>query len=144
MNPRDECLSLTDHFHIGVWDGFSGDSFGMSVFFNNAEYGPYRGSIMSISDEKAPAPKRWGWSVLWYGFSQETEFDRQGNAALIEKACDLPGIYFRHFRQPDKADSLWTLMISLGYPLLLFSILPVAWIFRRMRAPCATFARLTS
>ncbi|HKW30741.1 MAG TPA: hypothetical protein VJT54_15510 [Verrucomicrobiae bacterium] len=47
------------------------------------------------------------------------------------KACDLPGVYFRHWQMHDQVRPLWTLMVSLWYPLVLFSILPVLWIFRR-------------
>ena len=41
LNPWDHRVSLTDEFHIGLWRG-------RVVFFNDAEYGPYRGSIISL------------------------------------------------------------------------------------------------
>jgi len=43
---------------------------------------------------------------------------------------DTFGIYYRYFHWPSYG-TLWTLMLSLWYPLILFSILPGVWIFRR-------------
>ncbi|HUF62143.1 MAG TPA: hypothetical protein VMN36_08725 [Verrucomicrobiales bacterium] len=43
--PLDHRLSISDGFHIGDWGG------GWDVrlvFFNDAEYGPYRASIISV------------------------------------------------------------------------------------------------
>jgi hypothetical protein len=134
VNPWDHRVSLTNNFHVSVWNGFSGDTLGRLIIFNNAQYGPYRGSIMLLTDSNQPPPIVRGWSIGHYSIGQETDFDRRGEVLLIEKACDMPGIYFRHFRRPNEALPLWTLMVSLWYPLFLFNVLPAVWIFRRWRS----------
>jgi len=144
LNPWDHRVSLSEHFHISVWEGFSGDKLGMLVFYNNAQYGPYRGSIISLSDDKAPPSIRRGWSALDYDFGQITSFKRNGSVELIEKACDLPGVYFRHIWWPDQPMPLWTLMISPAYPLVLFGILPAIWAFRHWKKLSGGGAKLAS
>lgn len=68
------------------------------VIFNDGDYGPYRGSIVGLAgDPNGP---------IAHGF---------GSTA---------GIYYRHFRWPD-GSTLWTLSVSLIYPLMLASILPI-------------------
>lgn len=134
ISPWDHRLSFTQHFHVGVWSGFSGDTLGRLVFFNNGEYGPYRGSIIALADTNHPSAKR-GWSIGDYDMGRITDYNGKGEVAIQERVCDLPGIYFRHIHTlwPKEYPPLWTLMVSLWYPLFLFSILPVAWIFRRWR-----------
>lgn len=73
--------SINDHFHIGV---LSGRGEGMLVFFSDADYGPYRGSIIDLNNSvtgtygdgpgyyyrsfsKAGTPLLWTLMVsLWY------------------------------------------------------------------------------
>ena len=109
ISPWNHRLSITESFHVSVWGGFDEPFFGRLVFFNNKEYGPYRGSIISLSDSQGnsvpPITKRaWG---------------------------DLFGVYYRYFHWSDTGETLWTLMVSLGYPLLLFSVLPAFWLWQR-------------
>jgi hypothetical protein len=134
ISPWDHRVSLTHHFHIGVWSGFSGDTLGRLVVFNNAEYGPYRGSIIALADSAHPSSKQ-GWSFGDYDMGQITDYNGRGEVALQERVCDLPGIYFRHIHTllPKEYSPLWTLMVSLWYPLFLFSVLPAVWVFRRWR-----------
>jgi hypothetical protein len=135
ISPWDHRVSLTHHFHIGVWSGFSGDTLGRLVIFNNAEYGPYRGSIMGIGGPNTHEV-RWGWHTPDddYDFGQITFFGQQGEVVDRLRLCTLPGIYFRHFQLHGQVLPLWTLMVSFWYPLFLFSILPAVWIFRRWRS----------
>jgi len=76
----------------------------------------------------------WGWHTADddYDFGVIT-FTNPNSTIDRLRLCDLPGIYFRHFNIHDQAHTLWTIMISLWYPLFLFSILPAVWIFRRWR-----------
>jgi len=111
VSPWHHYVLLTRRFHVSVWSGFSGDTLGRLVIFNNADYGPYRGSIIGIMDEKGEVYPRLDHSV---------EFG------------DSFGVYYRYFRWPG-GGTLWTLMLSLWYPLVLFSILPVFWVFWRLR-----------
>jgi hypothetical protein len=106
VNPWDHYLSLADDFHIGLWNG-------QIVFFNNADYGPYRGSIIGFVDEHGnvyPPLKRevaWGYSL---------------------------GVCFRYFRWIDDS-TLWTLIVSLLWPIGVFGFpcLLMAWIRWRRR-----------
>jgi hypothetical protein len=109
VTPWDHRLSFGHGFHVAVWSGVSGDKLGRLVFFNDADYGPYRGSVIQIVDEKGELHPKLDRSIEW---------------------GDSFGIYYRYFRWPD-GHTLWTLMMSLWYPLFLFSILPIAWILRR-------------
>jgi hypothetical protein len=86
-------VSITPTFHIGVWN-IGLDS--RLVFFNDAEYGPYRGSIVGLAGNEYPHTRGFG---------------------------DTLGIYYRHFTWPDSV--LWTLAVSLWYPILLFSLWPL-------------------
>jgi hypothetical protein len=131
VTPWDHKISLTKNFHVSVWKGFSGDTFGRLVIFNDAQYGPYRGSIMSLGGEDTHETRR-GWHAGDYDVGQIT-FTNLDSTSDKLKACDLPGIYFRYWQMHDQERPLWTLMISLWYPLFLFSILPVIWIFHHWR-----------
>lgn len=67
------------------------------VVFNDSHYGPYRGSIITLQDSATPL---------------RTEFG------------DTCGIYFRHFEWT--GSSLWTLMVSIWYPIIGLAILSFA------------------
>ena len=75
---------------------------------------------------------RRGWHSGDYNFGQ-VSFTNLNSTIDVLKASDLPGIYFRYWQMHDQAQPLWTLMISLWYPLFLFSALPLIWISRRWR-----------
>lgn len=111
VTPWDHRLSLSHGFHLGVWSGSTGETLGRLVIFNNAEYGPYSGSTIQIGDGNGNVyprfTRRTGWGDAW-------------------------GVYYRYFRWPD-GHTLWTLMVSLWYPLLAFSLLPVVWVVQHRR-----------
>lgn len=113
INPWDHRLSVTESFHIGIWGGFDGPTFGCLVFFNNGQYGPYRGSIIGLSagPDDPPQFQRTAWGDL-----------------------DYSGLYYRHIHWPDSNTTLWTLAISLLYPFFLFAVLPLLWMWRRWSA----------
>ena len=94
INPWDHYLSISQQFHIGIW-GRGVDI--RLVFFNDADYGPYRGSMISL-DGNPPVDR-----AVYFG--------------------DTAGIYYRYFGVTDS--SLWTLMLSIWYPIALLAILPV-------------------
>jgi hypothetical protein len=108
LNPAERHLAVTESFRVGVWGG---PICGRLVFFNTAD-GPYHGSIIALSDGQGnshPRLRARGWGDSW-------------------------GVYYRHFYFFDSGETVWTLMISLLYPLALFAILPVAWAWRRWRS----------
>jgi hypothetical protein len=103
VDPRKRFLSPRPGVHITI------DSrFGPAIeVFSDASYGPYTGSIISIS-----AP---------------------GKAASVRsEGFDGIGVYYRCFRWPG-GTSLWTLSVSLIYFLALSAVPPVIWIARRAR-----------
>ncbi|MEX2092516.1 MAG: hypothetical protein WD971_07550 [Pirellulales bacterium] len=109
IDPWSHHISLGDDFHIGVW-GRGWDA--RLVIFSDAEYGPYRGSIIGLSDEQR---------------NRLTKLDRE--------ICfgDSWGTYYRYFRLPD-GYVLWTLMVSLWYPIIVFSMSPlIAYVLRLRR-----------
>ena len=103
-NQWDHRLSLGNSFHIGVC-GPGLDS--RLVFFSDSEYGPYSGSIIQLNGSP-PLERKIGFG-------------------------DTLGIYYRYFRFPDGGPTLWTLMLSLWYPTILFVVLPIIWWIRYRR-----------
>jgi len=97
-------------------DGFTGGSplvrhFHIGVFdgghWFHSHSLPYRGSTIAISGPGAPSPQVRGF--------------------------DSPGIYYRFIRFPVDPEPLWTLRLSLAYPILLSLVFPLRWVleFRR-------------
>lgn len=70
-NAWEHRLSLSRNFHIGVWNTGLDSRL---VFFNDAEYGPYRGSIVGLAGSEYPHTSAFG---------------------------DTFGVYYRHFTWPD-------------------------------------------
>jgi hypothetical protein len=108
VSPWDHRISLSRSFHVAVWSGLTGDTLGRLVIFNNAQYGPYSGSTIQIADDKGNASPRLDREIEW---------------------GDTCGVYYRYFRWP-AGQTLWTLAVSLWYPLWAFCILPAAWLLR--------------
>jgi hypothetical protein len=50
---------------------------------------------------------------------------------LQKSGFDCPGVYYRYFRFP--TNTIWSVMISLWYPVVALAILPVIWMFHRRR-----------
>ncbi len=94
-----QALSLGKHFHISLEDG-------SIVFYNSDNYGPYRGSMLSMGfDPDAPTVNGFG---MW------------------------AGIYLRDIRWPN-GDRLWTLFVTLWYPVIIFGLGTTAYEYRRFR-----------
>ncbi|PQO40055.1 hypothetical protein [Blastopirellula marina] len=96
-NPWEYRLTLQDDFHIGVWTEWPDSRI---VFFNDSDHGPYIGSIIALRDSDRD---------VYPTFVREERF---GPTA---------GIYYRYFERIDS--KLWTLMVSLWYPILFFAII---------------------
>jgi hypothetical protein len=104
VSPWDCHFSFNDDSHVGVW-ARGLDS--RLVFFNDAEYGPYRGSIIGLVDADGS---------IYPPLEREESFG------------DSWGIYYRHFQWSDS--TLWTLMVTLWYPIALFAIMPFVSLVR--------------
>jgi hypothetical protein len=78
---------------------------GSLVFFNQTT--PYAGSVVSFT----------------------------GDNSVVEHGLTGYGIYFRSIKYIDKKETWWTLMISLWYPVIIFAILPLAFVVKKW---CAT------
>jgi hypothetical protein len=110
LDAKDHYLSLARAFHVDLLRFGAGAAMPRLAFFNDAEYGPYRGSIIALSDGDGPDPS----------LPKVTAFG------------DSFGIYYRHIEWPTGA-VIWTLAVSLWYPLLLFGAGPGVWLVRRWR-----------
>lgn len=113
LDPQRDRVSFGDDFHIAVRTVACDVRL---TFFNDAEYGPYVGSIIDLSGGRTTGPPE----------------------ALKHYFGDTAGIYYRDFQWPDDSvlwpnRRLWTLALSLWYPAILFAILPVWWWVRRGR-----------
>jgi hypothetical protein len=104
LNPSGtQFLSLSSRFHVTI-DAHAFPA--RIVFFSDSTFGPYAGAI-SAGRATPTAPQ-------------------------ITRFGDTAGIYYRHFRWPN-GKTLWTLSLSLLYPLSLCTILPTLWLLRRSR-----------
>ena len=81
-------------------------------FFSDKEYGPYHGSIIAVTSPEWPIKRI---------FSKQRAFG------------DFCGIYYRYFRWADSGNVLWTLSVSLFYPMIVFAVLPTIWGWKRWR-----------
>lgn len=86
---------------IAVTPRFRVGVFDGGLWFHSDEL-PYRGSTIAISGSSSQA--------------------------IRSKGFDLPGVYYRHFRFPLEPEPLWTLRLSLDYPLLISAIFPLLWL----------------
>ena len=133
LMPNDFSLSLTPHFHMELYEG------GI-VFFSGGI--PYLDGISSMSDEKGVVYKgghaHWVNNFSWHAgdcwLSQETLIGERGEFVERDRDYKLPGIYYRYFDVADSPPTEWNLLLSLWYPILLTSVLPMVWIFRRVRS----------
>ncbi len=126
-NPNDNHISFTHSFHVGVGDA-------RIMFFNDADYGPYSGSIINLGDAEGNVMFKGDirartvldrfWHLWEYGLVMRRYVSSDGTVMEPDTLCDLPGIYYRHFTRADWA--LWTLKGSLAYPAIIFSVLPLA------------------
>jgi len=99
LNPWDHRISVRDDFHVGLWRT-------RVVFFNDAEYGPYRGSIIGLVDSDGNVYPPLECEIKW---------------------GDSLGVYFRYFLRADS--TLWTLMVSLLWPCGVFGLSIAFWTF---------------
>jgi hypothetical protein len=106
LDPSRQFLSLSSSFHVTVWQA-------RVVAFNDASYGPYHGSTIAVS------------SVGVDGVVHPLDHEEV-------KFGDSWGIYYRYFRWPNA--TLWTLMVSLIYPILAFAALPLVGVARKVLA----------
>jgi len=79
--------------------------------FNDAKFGPYHGQILDVAVPEGYPPRP---GVKWVGFGETA------------------GIYFRWIRWPN-GRLVWTLALSLMYPLLASAVIPFIWLARRYR-----------
>lgn len=61
-----------------------------------------------------------------------------GDESAVERRAfgDTLGIYYRYFRWTVSGATLWTLSVSLVYPLAMFTVLPLVWAWRRASVVC--------
>ena len=103
VNPCHHFVSFSDDCHFSI--AARGVDARLEVF-NNAEYGPYGGSVVG--------------------------FVGSPNLPTVSGIGDFAGIYFRRLQWPN-GDLIWTLSLSLVYPLLISVVLPAIWLARRRR-----------
>ena len=113
-------VSITQHFHIASFRG--------GLWFYDAPF-PYMGSIWMIGKPESEIIK--DWNLGDYGFSQEVYVWKNGELQK-RNACNLPGVYYRHFESPREPPNS-TLRISLWHPFLIFAILPSIWFFKKRK-----------
>ena len=134
-------LPPTDpQWHFALFRGWSNDIIvGRLLWFNGGD--PYLGSMTSLG---SPERKR--------GMYIYNETLGLGCGELIDRDCtefffgDWLGIYCRSFTRTQHPNHFaWrTCAVSLWYPILIFSILPLIWRIRRFRASRRNSAHKTT
>lgn len=107
LDPVNNYLSFGRAFHVSA-ECRKFDS--RIVFFNDPEYGPYRGSVIGLSDDDGN---------VYPPLERQLAF---GNAW---------GVYYRYFKWSDA--TLWTLTVSLWYPILVLSATVIGMKWRASR-----------
>lgn len=79
------------------------------VFFNDARYGPLFSVLTGISNGQGQVISVVDRDVAWHHF----------------------GVYYRYLHRPG-AGTFWTLAVSMAYPFVLFAVLPLTWMIRRL------------
>jgi len=105
-DPRKDCVSFSRNFHVAV------ENVRVS-FFNVKDYGPYHGGILSLAS---------GEETAFPAFAERRGFG------------DTLGIYYRYFRWADSGIILWTLSVTLLYPMIVLAVLPTVGAWKRWRA----------
>jgi hypothetical protein len=110
LDPREHHISFSNELHVGV-------SRGRIDVFNQASYGPYRGSLIGLSDGEG------------------------GIIPTLQREIavgDRLGIYVRYFRWNDPPwplNVLWTVSVSLWWPIGAAGVSAIAcWNYRTRRA----------
>src|SRR6266436_2133897 len=83
LDAREQQRALGSKTYVAIHDG-------RLSFFSDGQYGPYRGSIISLSDGVHPPD-------------------------YAQSGFDLPGVYYRWFGF--KMGPFWTLTVSLFFPI---------------------------
>jgi hypothetical protein len=96
---------------------------------------PYPGGYANARDFGG-----WYWEPEGPGFGWRTWVGERGEIVGKDTGGDFPGIYYRHFEWLDDRP-IWTLMVSLWYPIGLFAILPAVWFFRNLQLRRKTGAK---
>jgi len=128
LENRRHAVAVTSFLRIGILDGW--------VTLDSRAH-PYHGNISDIHSGtvayqggQAHAKKDWSWHVRAYGIGQRTFYSERDEFVAKDIGLILPGIYYRHFEW-EKEPVVWTVMVSLWYPILLLAVFPVLWIIRR-------------
>jgi hypothetical protein len=103
IDPRRQHVSLSRDCHVSI-DAHGADS--RLEVFNDADYGPYCGSIIGIAGDP--------------------------NGPTVAGFGDTAGVYYRSIQWPT-GRSLWTFSLSLCYPLVVTAVLPIFYLVRRLR-----------
>jgi hypothetical protein len=125
LDYRKQGVTVTSSFHVGFFDG--------SVYFYSLDH-PYLDGIYSLSDTNSPSPVVSGWHIGdYYCFIRSSSIVRYGSnsAPFSVTIFNLPGTRFREISSSFENRLIWTFELSLWYPILLLTILPALWIYRR-------------
>ncbi len=139
--PEIEDDGVIDHWSVPIGGRLRCIPLGGRLWVFTGDY-PYQGSILTLSDGNQVSwggawtteITDWEWVSGSNGISQSSFIDKDGKNRGKARYGDFPGIYYRHFEWLN-ADEPWTtLSVSLFYPLVLSAILPVFWLYRKVRA----------
>jgi hypothetical protein len=132
LDMQRHSVALSPRFHVGFFDG--------RAWFYSHEW-PYTGSTIHISDgDRVTYGGSVGhrinptasWRLGDYGKFRETYVGDAREVVGRDTGSDFPGIYYRAFDWVGH-EPLWTLRISLLYPLLLLAGIPALWASRWLR-----------
>lgn len=120
-----QCIRVTPSFHIGFRDGGA-------YFFSHDQ--PWLDGTISLVGTNAPKDVVSSWHMgNYYGFYHSSSVERPGSDSglLTVTIFNFPGSRFREVSYFWESRPIWTLLVSLLYPILLLAILPALWFYSR-------------
>lgn len=126
--PNDSAITITPRLKVELHNG------GLLIFSREV---PYLAGTRHLADEKGILYKgghaRAVREAFWNVYLQETLIGERGELVEIDRYLNLPGIYYRCFKMSDNPPTDWTLMMELWLLIIASGILPLNFIFQRIR-----------
>ena len=121
-------INITSSVVLGTADGWV--SLGTDTRYISDHLDGVR---LSYEGGEAIGRKDWRYGIRSYGVQQRTYVSEQGEFVAKDIGLILPGIYYRWF-QRNNQPLVWTIMVSLWYPIIVSVACPAFLLLRRLRA----------
>ena len=129
LEGRRHAVALTSCVSLGILDGDVSFGSRSDLFRGKTP----EGGILTYEGEEIRGRKGLDWCAGTYGIRQRTFTSAHGEFVARLTGLLLPGILFYHLKCQQEP-VLWTVMVSLWYPVIVFAALPGVSMFRWWRS----------